>query len=104
MQAMQVEKLFGATIKFVPDLSNDAFSIYAVTTTKGTYLFDVVVNNLTQDLKVCFPDMTEVEIPGKVKMKTNMTVEGVTSRPSSDSVKILIYPRIIGLLADKLVA
>src|SRR3954469_554039 len=100
----QVEALFGAAIKFVPDLSNDLYSIYTVSADQNRYLFDVVVNNLTQEIKVCFADMTEVEIDSKVRMKTIITLEGATSRPSSDSVKSIIYPRIIGLLADKMTA
>lgn len=101
MTPVAIEKLFGASIKFVPDLSNEVNSIYVVMA--GTaHVFDVVVNNLTQEIKIVFGDLTEVEIDAKVKMKPVMTEDGVGSRPSSDSVKVAVYPRIIPLLVAKL--
>ena len=101
MSVQTIEKLFGATIKFVPELSNEVNSLYAVKA-GDKHVFDVVVNNLTQEVTVSFPDMTQVEIDAKVKMTQSLTEAGVTSRPSSDSVKTIIYPRIISLLNDKL--
>jgi hypothetical protein len=104
---MLPEQLFGATIKFDAVVSNSVVSVYAVKTNSGKFLFDAVVNNLTQEIKVCWPDTTEVELGVKAKMK--MVGEKETFppqpvyRPSSDYVKSIIYPRIIGLLADKLV-
>jgi len=96
----KLEAVFGARVKYEPLFSDDAGSVYSVTSTNGKILFDAVVNNLTQEVKVCFPDMTEVELNAKVKTKSIVTPDGVTSRPSSDSVKSVIYPRIINLLAD----
>lgn len=105
MSIKQLEALFGATIKFVPELSSNAFSIYAVVAVGNPVpLFDVVVSNLTGEVKICFPDTVEVEIDVKAKLKSDITDNGVTSRPSSDSVKQIIYPRIIRLLADKMTA
>lgn len=102
MQLAMVEKMFGAKIKFLPGSDSDVVSLYAVSTLKGRLLFDVVVNNLTQDVKVVFPDTTEIELPQKVRMTTSVDASGVTSRPSADSVKSIIYPQIIEILADRL--
>lgn len=102
MSVQSVETLFGAAIKFIPDLSNDAFSIYAVTAYGGKHVFDVVVNNLTRDMKICFADTTEIELDKKVAMRVTIDENGSTSRPSATSVKSIIYPRIIGLLVDKM--
>ena len=99
---VKVEQLFGASIKFLPGFANEAASLYAVATLKGKHLFDVVVNNLTGDVKVVFPDTTEIELSAKAKMRSDLTANGVTSRPSSDSVKTIIYPRIIEILADRM--
>ncbi len=102
MSVQTIEKLFGASIKFVKELSNEVTSFYTVKAHGDKHVFDVLVNNLTQEIKVVFADTTEVEIDAKVKMTQSLTESGVTSRPSSDSVKTIIYPRIIGLLNDKL--
>ncbi len=102
MSVKMIEKLFGATIKFVPELSNEVNSLYAVTA-GANHVFDVVVNNLTHDIKIVFADATECEIlDAKVKTKPVVTEDGVSSRPSSDSVKSIIYPRIIWTLSQKL--
>lgn len=97
---MKVEQLFGASIKYMPGLSNAVNSIYAVSSTANHFLFDVMVNNLTGEMKVLFADTTEVEIDAQAKLKADMSDEGVTSRPSSDSVKRIIYPRIITLISN----
>jgi hypothetical protein len=106
MSLAQLEVMFGASIKFVPELSNEVFSLYAVKASGNRHLFDVVVNNLTREIKVVFADMTEVELDVKVQMKLAGEKETFPPqpvyRPSSSSVKSIIYPRIISLLADKL--
>lgn len=106
MSTAQLEAMFGASIKFVPPLSTKTFSLYVVKASGNRYLFDVVVNNLTREIKVVFPDTTEVELDVKVQMKKVGELETLPPqpvyRPSSSSVKSIIYPRIIGLLADKM--
>lgn len=98
---IKVEQLFGASVKFEASVSNADVSIYAVKAQpSGKFLFDAVVNNHTGEIKASFPNGTEIEIDAKVKMKAMLLDSGVTSRPSSDSVKSIIYPRLISLLAE----
>lgn len=96
MSAIQAEQLFGAKIKFVPEISNDAYCIYAVSTLSGDFIFDVVVSNLTGKIKISFPDLVYADLDVKAATKNG--------RISSDSVKSLIYPRIISILAKKMAA
>jgi len=97
----RVEGVMGVKVNFNPELSQDGvMSIYTATTKTGKYLFDVKVDHSTQEISILYPDTTEVLTKGKVVMRTDVTMEGVTTRPSSVSVKSYIYPRMARFLAD----
>ena len=98
---LRIEDVMGIKLRFNAELSNDGvMSIYTVTTLAGKYLFDVKVDHNSQEISILYPDTTEVLTKGKAVMRTDVTMEGVTTRPSSDSVKVYIYPRAARFISD----
>lgn len=97
----RIEAVMGLSIKYNADLSKDGmYSIYSVATDNNKFLFDVRVDHDTKSIVIIYPDTTEAVTSGRAAMKTFLTESGVTYRPSADSVKVYLYPRLARFIAD----
>lgn len=97
----RIEAVMGMNIRYSAELSKDGvYSMYTITTEENKFLFDVKVDHDTKIISIIYPDTTEAITAGKAVMKSIITIEGATYRPSADSVKVFLYPRLAKFIAD----
>jgi hypothetical protein len=96
----EVEKLMGFLVEYSAEISTASYSMYAVKTLKGKLIFDVKVSHETKKISLIMPDSSEVKTGGVAKMVSEISLEGVHTHVSGNSVRSYIFPRVARFMAD----